>query len=74
MGTPAPAPVEPTPRLLLSLPEVEAALGVRRSTVYRLMARGELRGVKIGARCLVPMDELNDFVARKRSAAARGKA
>lgn len=33
---------------LLKIPEVAARLGVARSTVYELMARGELRSVAPG--------------------------
>jgi excisionase family DNA binding protein len=47
-----------TQQRLYSLHQVETALGVSRSTLYRLMERGELRSVKIGDRRLIPIIEL----------------
>jgi excisionase family DNA binding protein len=41
-------------RLTYTLDEASVASGVSRSTLYRLMDRGELRFVKIGARRLIP--------------------
>lgn len=46
------------PRLAYSLTEAELATGLSRSTLYRLMARGELGTVKRGKRRLIPTDEL----------------
>lgn len=39
---------------LLSIPEAAAALGVGRSTVYKEIAVGRLRTIKVGRRRLVP--------------------
>lgn len=47
-----------TQQRLYSLHQAEAALGVSRSTLYRLMERGQLRTVKIGDRRLIPLVEL----------------
>lgn len=46
------------PRLAYSLSETELATGLSRSTLYRLMARGELGTVKRGKRRLIPTEEL----------------
>lgn len=46
------------PRIAYSLAEVEALSGLSRSTLYRLMARGELETVKRGRRRLVPAKQL----------------
>ena len=48
-----------TQQRLYSLYQAETALGVSRSTLYRLMERGELRSVKIGDRRLIPIFELD---------------
>jgi excisionase family DNA binding protein len=48
----------PVQRLAYSMPEAEIATGLSRSTLYRLMARGELSTVRRGRRRLVPRDEL----------------
>ena len=46
------------PRLAYSLAESEALSGISRSTLYRLMERGELHSVKIGDRRFIPAHEL----------------
>jgi excisionase family DNA binding protein len=48
------ADAQPTPDRLLSIPDAADALGVGRTLVYTLIARGELRSVKLGKRRLVP--------------------
>lgn len=53
--------MEPT---LLRPPEVARQLGLGRSKVYELMARGELRPVHIGRAVRVPAAEVAAFVAR----------
>ncbi len=45
-------PVVPRDRLI-RLPEVEAATGFKRSTIYNLMAHGKFpRPVRLGSRCV----------------------
>jgi excisionase family DNA binding protein len=39
------------------------ATGLGRSRVYQLLAAGELRAVRCGARTLIPADEATRFVA-----------
>jgi excisionase family DNA binding protein len=41
-----------------------ARLGVGRSTIFELIASGELRSVKVRRRRLIPEQALRDFVAR----------
>ncbi len=53
-----------TKRLLLRLPEAAVALGLGRSTVYTLIARGELPVVKMGSAVRIPADALEDWVRR----------
>lgn len=60
---PAP-PADPAPgRLLLSVAEARAALGVGHTTLYGLLARGELQARRLGGRTLVEATSLRAFVA-----------
>jgi excisionase family DNA binding protein len=43
--------------------EAAKALGVSRSTIFNLLARGEIKGMKLGTRTLVPATELSRFLA-----------
>jgi excisionase family DNA binding protein len=51
-----------TPVRALSVAETGAALSVSRSTVMRLIADGELRAKRVGARVLIPVDEIDRFL------------
>ena len=46
------------PRLGYSLAEAELATGLSRSSLYRAIARGELRREKVGGRTIIPAAEL----------------
>ena len=46
------------PRLGYSLAELEVLIGLSRSTLHRMVARGELETVKRGRRRLVPADQV----------------
>jgi excisionase family DNA binding protein len=50
-------------RLLFRPEEAAQRLGIGRTKVYELMARGELRSVKIGAARRISATALADFVA-----------
>ena len=50
------------PRLLLSLPEVAAALGLSQRTVRGLIYKGQLSSCRVGSRRLVAVDDLEDYV------------
>lgn len=50
--------------LLLSIQEAADTLRIQRGKLYDLLARGELTGVKIGARRLLPRSEVEAYVAR----------
>jgi excisionase family DNA binding protein len=50
-------------KLLHPVTEAWEILGVGRTTLYELIARGEIRAVKIGRRTLIPDEELQRFVA-----------
>jgi excisionase family DNA binding protein len=51
-------------RLLFTPEHAADRLDVGRTTVYALMARGELRSVKIGRSRRVPADALEEYVTR----------
>ena len=58
-------------RLLLRPTEAAEAIGIGRSKVYELLARGELPSVKIGSSVRVPLDELRAWVRRQMERAPR---
>lgn len=49
---------------LYTIPETAKALGIGRTTVYELLAAGELKRVKVGTRALIHADCIDGFVAR----------
>lgn len=49
--------------LLLSVTEVADSLRIHRTTVYDLLATGELRSTTLGRRRLIPRAALEEFVA-----------
>ncbi len=51
--------------------EVCAALGLSKASVYRAMARGDLKAMKFGSRTLVMASELNKFTNQLRPAQFR---
>jgi excisionase family DNA binding protein len=53
-------------KLLLTPAEAAEQLGVGRSTVYELLASGELESICIGRARRIPSDALLDFVGRLR--------
>jgi excisionase family DNA binding protein len=52
-------------------PDAARALSVGRTTVYELIATGELESVKIGAKRLVPQDAIDAYVTKLRERAAK---
>ena len=58
--------IDPRPRqLLLRLPEAARALGIARSTLYQLLAAGELPTIHIGRAVRIPAEALDEFIARR---------
>lgn len=55
---------------LLTAAEVSDTLRVNVSTISRLVQRGELAAVRVGRRLLVAADDLEAFIARRRSEVA----
>jgi excisionase family DNA binding protein len=56
--------------LLVRVEEAGDLLGIGRSTVYELIARGEIETVHIGRSCRVPVAALDEYVGRLREAPA----
>jgi excisionase family DNA binding protein len=52
-------------KLLFTVPEAAAALGVCRSVIYELMLCGELPNIRIGRARRIPLSALEGFIARK---------
>lgn len=59
---------EPAPDRLLDVDEAAAALGIGRSVLYGLIARGELGSVTVGRRRLVPAASIARFIAERSAA------
>lgn len=54
-------------RLLLRPEEAAQVLGIGRSTLYELMAAGEVESVRIGKSRRIPIAALEDYVERLRA-------
>jgi excisionase family DNA binding protein len=50
-------------KLGYSIAEAAGQLGIGRSLMCELIARGDLRSVKIGSRRIVPADSLREYLA-----------
>ena len=49
---------------LLKMPEVAAQLGLSRTAIYRLIARGELRPVHIGGALRFPTSAIDQWIEK----------
>lgn len=68
------APVATPPKDLLTVEDVAQRTSLPVSTVWRLLARGELRSLKVSRRRLIPVEWLEEWrQARMRAAADGGK-
>ena len=52
--------------ILLTIPQAAAAIGIGRSHIYQMLARGQLEAVKVGRRRLIIAQSVKDFVASLR--------
>ena len=48
-----------------SIENAAKRLGISRAGLYNLLALGEIRAVKVGARRLIPETELQGFITRR---------
>ncbi|MEX2375395.1 MAG: helix-turn-helix domain-containing protein [Dehalococcoidia bacterium] len=53
--------------VLVSVEDAASALGVRRTTAWELIRRGDLRSLKIGQRRLVEVEAIQQYVERLRN-------
>jgi excisionase family DNA binding protein len=59
---------------LLHSPEESAVLlGVSRSQVFEMLARGEIESFKIGRLRKIPREAITDYIKRRRPAADAGR-
>lgn len=56
-------------QLILTVPEAAQTLRIGRSSVYELIATGQLRSLKIGSRRLIAREDLEAFVNTQRELA-----
>ena len=49
-------------RLTLSVPDAAAIVGIGRSTLYELIRIGEVRGVRLGRRIVVPIAVVEEIL------------
>ncbi len=54
-------------RMLYDINETGQALSVGRTMVYKLIESGDLPTVKIGRRCLIPADGIENYIERLRA-------
>ncbi len=52
-------------RKLLTVSEAALTLGLGRSLVYTLVAKGELVSIKIGRARRIPLSALDEFITRR---------
>jgi excisionase family DNA binding protein len=55
-------PVGEGPRLLLTVPDADAALSISRSKLYELLTAGLVRSVRIDGSRRVPLQALENYV------------
>lgn len=60
--------------ILLTVEQAARCLGIGRTTMFGLIAAGEVQTVQIGRARRVPVDALRDFVRRLREAQHDGEA
>jgi len=58
-----PRPTSPGPRLLLSIVEAAACLGISRAYFYEILGQHDLPTVRLGRRRMVRARDLESFVA-----------
>jgi len=63
-GIQANQPGELPTKLLLTIDEAAAVMGVGKTYFHELLMRREIPSLKLGRRRLVPLTALHDFVAR----------
>ena len=62
------------PRLALTVEEAGERIGVKRTTMYKLIRDGEIESFTIGRLRKVSLSELDAYIERRRAAARAGQA
>ncbi len=62
-------PHDPAPLLAVSIVDAARVIGVSRTTIYELMADGDLPFAKIGRRTVIPFDELRRLLGERLASA-----
>lgn len=65
-GLGGPMTVQSTPRMVLTVEEAAERLGIGRTLMYALVKSGDVESIAIGRLRRIPLDALDDFVARLR--------
>lgn len=63
-------PALPLPKLLLTPVEAAAVIGISRTRMFAFISRGEIESVLVGRSRRIPVQALEDYVARLRAASA----
>ncbi len=50
-------------KLTYTITETSRAVGIARTTIYRLLSEGKLRGIKLGGRTLILASSLRELIA-----------
>jgi len=53
-------------KMAYSISEAKLALGLGRTTIYKMIKEGKLRPIKVGSKTLLRHDDLIDFLAENR--------
>ena len=67
IAPPPPPARDRTPRLAYSIKDAATALGISRSTLYRLINEGELRTLRIAGRRLIQAADIEAMLSRGQS-------
>lgn len=60
----------PEPPLLVSIDETARMLGISHRMTVKLLDAGELRGLKVGRRRMVPVQGIHEYIAARIDAAS----
>jgi len=71
MASTSDKPLDLTSRLLVSVDEAGAVLGISRSSIYRCFEEGLLTALRVGRRTVISTDDLRKFSASLQEAPVR---
>lgn len=62
---------QPIPTLAIGIEDAARSIGVARSAIYEIVARGEIPSFKLGRRRMILMKELDAYINRMAAENAR---